>query len=291
MGPDFKYHVVTISGIFFALAIGMVIGSQFLSPGIAVRTNKAIESMRSTIVQQNLALDQKLKQRDKFENDTLPSLLHAKLAGATVAIVQTGDYPTAANDAREALEMAGATVASMTVIERKGPDEKIDSQLTSLRAKDSRFPSNRAELASDVATVLAQGDSADNGLMNALEQEQFLTSGPKSDYVTPVHYVVIVAGSRNDVSNHHISAVDQPLIVSLRKQGLTVVACEPENAEISDIPTYRTLNLNVATIDNVDSSIGHYGLVLALNGGQDAKGDYGVKATAKDLMPSTQLQQ
>ncbi|HZP83026.1 MAG TPA: copper transporter, partial [Chthonomonadaceae bacterium] len=102
-----------------------------------------------------------------------------------------------------------------------------------------------------------------------------------NDYQTPAQYVVVVAGSRTEGSLR-ISNVDQPLIAALQKQGLTVVACEPQEALVSDIGAYRSLNIDVATVDNVDTDIGHCTLVFALRGEKD---DYGTKETAKRLLP------
>ena len=48
MGLGFKYHVVTIAAIFFALTIGLVVGSLFGSPRVPQTTMIAIEALKKS---------------------------------------------------------------------------------------------------------------------------------------------------------------------------------------------------------------------------------------------------
>ncbi len=287
MGPGFKYHVVTIAAIFFALAIGLVVGSLFASPSLADRQKRAIASLQNTLNKDNADLRQDLGRYREFASETMPLLLRGRLANAPVAIIQTGDYADALPNLRAALEMAGARVLSVTTIDRAfaRPDELLNPDLTTLHNADARFPVNREGLADRLAGILARGDSPVDSLMAALEHENFLRADAGGDFLTPARYVVVLAGRRSEVSNRP-AYVDQPLVVALQKQGLTVVACEPQNAVASDIAAYHALNLDLTTVNNIDTDIGRCALVFALNlapGGD--KNDYGVKPTASQLLP------
>src|SRR5262249_26363665 len=139
-------------------------------------------------------LRKQIERYQKFATTATPLLLKGKLAGATVALVQTGDYPNALTNVREALQEAGARVLSATTIERSfgRPDEVLQSNLATLRAKDTRFPADRDGLARALANIFAHGDT--NGFLSALEREEFVHSEEGSVYATPVRYVVLVAG-------------------------------------------------------------------------------------------------
>src|SRR5437588_9396652 len=93
LGPGFKYHVTTISAIFFALAVGLVVGSLYVSPRLADRQTRAIESLRKTFNKTIADQQAELTHYQQYAAHVTPALLRDKLIGADVAVVQTGDYP------------------------------------------------------------------------------------------------------------------------------------------------------------------------------------------------------
>src|SRR5262249_14162001 len=138
-----------------------------------------------------------------------------------------------------------------------------------------------------LANILARGDSRTDPFLPALERADFVRAESGSDYSLPARYCVLVAGRRSEVSNRPTN-VDQPLIQALQSAGVTLVACEPQDSAVSDIAAYRALNLDLTTVDNVDSEIGRAALVFALLGDKDS---YGVKQTANQLLPSLMAKQ
>ena len=58
--------------------------------------------------------------------------------------------------------------------------------------------------------------------------------------------------------------VDVPLIMALQKSGIAVFACEAQDVVTSSFPAYRAANLQVNTIDRVDTDPGRWQLVSAL---------------------------
>ncbi len=284
MGPGFKYHVVTVSAIFFALTIGLVAGI-FLSPKIATRQENAIRDLQATVknevIEKNAALDQYRECLAKIS----PVVLQDRLKDMDIALIQTGDYPDAMSRAKDALIMAGAKIVSQTVIEPSWnqPDELLVARLAAAHSTNPKFPMNRSELANRVGELLAKGDDPIDPLLPVLEQEKFLRLNRDDDRTASVKYAVIAIGSRTQAGGR-IPLADQPLILALQKQGVKVIACELLEAESSDIPSYRDLKLEVSTVDNVNKDIGQLALIFALTGDTD---DYGVKQTAKRLLPST----
>ena len=283
MGPGFKYHVVTVSAIFFALTIGLVAGI-FLSPKIATRQEKAIRDLQATVKNEVIEKNASLDQYRECLAKTTPVILHNRLKDIDIALIQTGDYPEAMNRAKEALIMAGAKIASQTVIEPSWnqSDELLVARLAAAHSTNPKFPMNRTELANRVGELLAKGDDPIDPFLPVLEQEKFLRLNREDDRTASVKYAVITIGSRNPAGGR-ISLADLPLILALQKQGVKVIACELLEAESSDIPSYRDLKLGVSTVDNVNRDIGQLALIFAITGEID---DYGVKQTAKRLLPS-----
>lgn len=287
MGPGFKYHVVTIVAIFLALTVGLVVGSLTLSPYNVQYYRQALRSLKA---QQDRDLNdksQEIERYRKFFESAMPLILSGKLDGQTVAIVQTGDYSEDLDGIRDALGMAGAQVVSVTTIERSlaRPDELLGPILAALHNDDPRVPSDRNAFFMLLAKTLCQGDTDANGLMPVLEKADLVSLNSDNSYQIPARCVVLLAGSRLEGADRPAN-VDQPLAQALQKLNVPVVMCESERAFASDVPAYHALNLDVPTVDNIDSDIGKVSLVFALRG---AKDDYGVKPAvgggSKNLMP------
>ncbi len=265
MGPGLKYHVVTIAAIFFALTIGLVVGSLIVSPRVANQQQRAIGRLQTTLNQDNITLRQKLKRWEEFGDRISPVVLKGRLAGTGVAIIQTGDYPDALASVREALQLADAHTNALLITERgltKG-DEALSAALGPLHTVNPLFPSDRAGLAEAIASVLETGSTHPNDLLPQLEAMQILHSELDSPMSFPLRYVIVIAGSRTE-NDPRPTRVDQPLIEALQKRGLTVVMCEPQEVVSSDAEAYRKLGVNVSTITGIDSDIGRCDLILAL---------------------------
>ncbi len=172
MGPGFKYHVVTIAAIFFALTIGLVVGSLFGSPRVPQTTVIAIEALKKSqaILEKN-TLDVK-QERDTLQtslHQSLPFALKGRLSGLSLAIVQTSaDASGLTNDIRDTLTQAGARVVSITLLERpfNQPDELLLPRLTEQRVGNNRFPADRAELVARFASILQSGESPPSATKN-----------------------------------------------------------------------------------------------------------------------------
>lgn len=267
MGPGLKYHVVTIAAIFFALTIGLVVGSLIVSPRVADRQQRAIARLQTTLNEDNIALHQKLKRWEAFGDRISPVLLKGRLVGVPVAVIQTGDYPDALARVREALQLADARLPVVLTIGRAydRPDDVLASALSPLHAAEPLFPADRAAVAEAIATMLEQGAARPDDLFAHLEEAQVLHSEIDAANPTPVHIVVLVVGSRIE-NNTRPARVDQPLVEALQRHGLTVVMCEPQEVVSSDIENYHKLGLNVPAVADIDSDIGRCDLILALGG-------------------------
>lgn len=283
MGPGFKYHIVTISAIFFALTIGLVVGSVFVSPQFANRQEHAIGRLQETL---NTDIEEKRREIDQYRDcvATLsPLALRGRLGGAVVAVIQTGDYPEDAGRASDAVAMASpkAIVHLTLTAAMDRSSEEVQGALAGPHEEDPAFPPDRDTLIQMLASVVARGDKPATPLLPSLEREGLVRLTAEDSYTLPVRYAVIVAGSRN-IDSLRTSRVDMPLIRALLKQGISVVACEGQDAQSSDMPAFRVFKDRVSTVDNVDTDIGRCALILSFSG---PAGSYGTKPGADHLLP------
>lgn len=281
MGPGFKYHVVTIAAIFFALTAGLVVGSLFVSPQVADRQKDAIVRLQRRIdddVNQNRKQISMLRE---YAANTRPVVVRNRLRGRTVALVQSGDYSDMLDDVREVLNQAGARFLSVTIIDRGlAHPEEAAGVLSTLHRADSRIPADRQEFLRMLARVLARGASSET--LDSLRGQSLVHMDAGGDYSTGAQCVVLLGGSRRDPSQR-IAQIDLPLLKALQEDAVTVVACEHLDASYSDIPFLHSGDLDIATVDHVDTDPGKLSLIYSLRGEKD---DYGIKSTAHRLVPA-----
>ena len=274
MGPGFKYHVVTIAAIFFALTLGLVVGSLYVSPQVADGQKRAITNLRETINKDVADQRAEIERYQKFVAAASPVLIQNRMKGEPVAIIQTGDYPDAVERVRAALTQANARIVSVTHLDEafNRSDDRLQAQLAQLKPDDATImtgetapPKNRDELTAALAAILTRQGHPPDSLLPLLEDGNYLHLEPDAKFTQAPRCVIIVAGSRLADSTRPAN-VDAPLIAALQKTGARVIACEPQNPFAADSAVYQTLGVNVAVIENVDSDIGPAALILALRG-------------------------
>lgn len=117
---DFRYHLVSIVAVFLALAIGLVVGSQALSPAVQDRLNKASVAEAKTnkmLYAHNTQLKNQISADEAFAQAAESSLLRGLLAGEHVVLVLApGADGQTVDGVTTALEKAGASVTGQVVL-------------------------------------------------------------------------------------------------------------------------------------------------------------------------------
>ena len=283
MGPGFKYHLATISAIFFALTVGLVVGSLTVSPKLMRTFNGALKGLNVTVRQDVITQRDQIARYRKFLDSALPTLIGGKLQGKLVTIVQTGDYSEPIAGIQQTLTQAGAQTAQVVTLDHTLTDQGtgFTQTLSDLQKRNSHIPTDKSRLISAIAAALVKEDRSSPSLLDTLQNAGLLNIRSDADYSLPVHLFIILAGSAAD-STQRIADIDNLLILSLQHQGAVVVMAEPEDAAVSDVAGYQNLGIHISTVDDVDSDIGLCSLIYALHGYQ---GDFGVKPTARELSP------
>lgn len=284
---NMRYYLVTIAAIFLALGIGIFIGFTLDGQEIFVEQQQSLISdlelkfgeLKGENVALNNLIDEKedelLLYRD-FINQIFPRLVEDKLKGLNVAIVESSDQ-SINTGLITSLKKAGANVSSITFIKKdliEGNDEKmqlIKEEFSELVDADNIQQHISGRLINCILT------GKDGEFVKLLNKFKFIeVSGT---YNQSVDYFIIAGGSTlenaGDVEN-----IDGPMIEAIKSSNIPVIGVEKSNCEESYIDFYK--KMKISTVDNIDSMIGQYSLVMILQG---IEGHFGVKDNADALTP------
>jgi hypothetical protein len=288
---DLRYHVYSLAAVFFALAIGVVIGTSFVgNPAdraqvlrISDRYERTLSTMDNRLRdQQNNLRDVRadLARSEKMNHALMPVALKDKLLYYNIAIIQTGDYGDLATTLRSAIQLAGGQVTSITKISTKFDFEDqtaLSNTLSSMGVMPNQSKNKRATVMRIIAEALVTGRHTDK--LPTLEAKKIINIS--GDYGRWNKCVVIIGGSASK-DNERAEKIDIPLVDSLRTLNATVVACEPLGSVGSYVPVWK--REDVATVDNADRAGGEIALICALAG---EKTHFGQKRTAEKFVPDT----
>lgn len=274
---DLRYHVASLSAVFLALIVGILVGVGISGRGFVDKSERrnfenriaALQSRVDQLGAQKDLLAEQGRSEEAFVQQTYPALMRGRLDGKRVALIVLGSSG-AIGDVQQALADAGATTAIYRVV---------------------KLPiSGRAVRKALVGTSGFRGlDTVGHELA-----QEWVTGGltPISDIVSPV----IVQEQRGSTGKPLDGAVvvqasdpvDGPttrfvtgLFDGLTAGGLPVVAAERTTALPSLVGAWTADHLS--TVDDVDTPSGKLALALLLGGAPG--GSFGMKPTAEAPLP------
>ena len=284
---DLRHHIITLTAVFLALAVGILVGSSFITgSSIERKVSGQLEVEFDKIRQENKvkqqaidALEDNIEKNAQFDRAAAPLLVDGQLKWHRVAIIQTGDYSEATQSAKSIIEAAGAKVTSVTIL------SNLDSPSAWERARRAVGLSMGDENQKDTVSILLE--SLANAIVignNSAALDKFQKEGLLSksgEYTRFVPMVVLVGGDRQEKSDRP-THIDLVLIDKLKEAGvMTLVGVEPVEAVTSYIPEYH--RKAISTVDNVDQPMGQVAMVFALTG---ESGNFGVKKSADRVAPA-----
>lgn len=279
MGPGFRYHVATIVAVFLALGIGMMIGSSNLQQALVEKLQSQLKELTDRFTNEVEPLREENKRLVAAAKLLQEHVTRDALKDTRVAIVVTGDYGDAAQEAAEALRAAGAIIESTTIFPPSFPIrlEMVLPNLDVVKPPQSGQKGDaRTAFFARIARHIVQGGPPTE--REPLTRAKLIET--RGAFAQPVSVVVLVGGGR-DLTERRWQTVDYPLLDQLLALGVTVIGVEPRDAVQSYIRAYQAKG--ISTVDSVDTDFGGTALVLLAAG---ARGSYGVKGTARDgLLP------
>lgn len=305
---DFRYHLVSIIAIFFALAAGIVLGAGPLGE----KVNEDLPGQLSAMREENRTLREDLESaqadlgfQEDFLEELTPRLVGNSLSGEHVAVIA---MPGADADSVEALqaslEQAGATAELRVRIEPTWTDPDSEATLDSLA---SDLVTSGTELSEDAdgfqrgATVLAAallaqpdgdaaaGETVDTATVTAFEESGLIDL--EQDASTAPTLAVAVAGSvSGDDAEDRVNRL-VTLTTELDAQSAGAVAAGPadtaeEGGLIATIRSDGDAAENVSTVDSVNLPSGRISLAFALaEQNEGGVGHYGVVGETDGVLP------
>ncbi len=281
MGYSARYHAASLAAVFLALAIGILIGSQW-GADVLNNTREDLESSltsdlndaRNQIDEQN----RELGQLGEFGNTAYPLLIEGRLAGRKVGLVGLGQLPSNVTDSIEsALEPTGAELVAVGAIRQPPSLDELASEL-----EGTRFRS----IATNDETLVAYGQTVGRQLVRggrilSLTRSELMSqsSGQFRGLDGLVIYQAELEESDTDL-RETADALDRAIVEGASSTRARLVGVEVTGTDPSTVSYLRDLNLT--TVDNLDQPSGKVSLVFALNG---AEGAFGVKGESTRLLP------
>lgn len=278
---DYKYHVTSLVAIFLALGVGMLIGSMALD-------NEFLENQQETLIDrlegdfQQLRIQNGLTRSElaaandtvevykKFCSQTMPALIKDKLQNYRVVVIETNNSCDL-NDIVNPLITAGAEVEAVVSV-------LSDFSLANVSASvppHENGEDSQEQVLDMLGEAIVFGD--ENGLIADLAKRKLVKfSGTTGNSID----AVILAGGSQMNMEEQVKWLDLSLTDFFLKNNIDVIGVEPSTAAYSYMPHYQTKSM--VTIDNIESIPGQVSLVYSVMG---EKGNFGVKKTAKKLIP------
>ena len=320
---NFRFHLVSLTAIFLALAAGIAIGAGVVDRQTVDFLNDRLDAVERSYERTNDENDRlagELREWERFRDEVGARPIEGRLAGQpTIVLAVRGTDEGVVDGVRDMLGAAGSPVdgtiwfSGKWALEGDGDEDGQDRAVTELtgvvNTATGVAPAD-ARLAAIDRIVRGWVDGTAGDLVARLRDAAFFEFEPPAaagdrtiDQVpTPGVVFVVVSAPDADVGAPDLAV---PLVRSLALAGLPTIAAEPtpparpaEPADASgDAPppppslvaTIRTdddLASRISTVDNADDYRGRVACVLAVGDATRARfGHYGTRDGAQRLLP------
>ena len=305
---NFRYHVVSLTAVFLALAIGLVVGTAALNGPVAdqlqtqiVALNKDNNNKRDQITQYR----EELNRSQGFATEIAPTVLGGRLAGRKLLVLTLPDTDAYADGVISMLQVAGATVTAKVTINEKFLDPNNSIEMLDLAGQSSQptiqleglpVNSDGVETASaQLALTLLQRAGTTQAAPN--DVKAVLTAYSKQGYIAVddkavggAEATVVVSGAPAvDKSAGQKSQNAVTLANQFSKNKAMVVAGDGvgDGNLISAVRGDPTLVKDISTVDNASTVNGQVatGMTCVERFVQGKVGQYGLAAGASSMMP------
>lgn len=305
---NFRYHVVSLTAVFLALAIGLVVGTAALNGPVADSLKDQVQALNrdnSNLRDQQNQYRDELNRAQDFAAEVSPALLNGKLAGRRVLVVALPGSQDYADQVISMLTVAGGTVSAKVTVQDKFFDPLNDVELLDLAEQASQptvpaeglpFNSDGVETSSALLAYALQRQTQE---VAANDLTAVLTAYSRPGYIAvddeaggDAEATVVVSGLPpvdKDAARKSRSAVtlttqfgkDRPLVVAGDGAG--------EGNLVAAVRADPALVREISTVDNASTTQGQLATALTVveRVVQDKVGQYGLTAGATSLVPQT----
>ncbi|MEH0827288.1 MULTISPECIES: copper transporter [unclassified Micromonospora] len=306
---NFRYHVVSLTAVFLALAIGLVVGTAALNGPVADSLKENVNALRkdNQLMRQSVNnLQKELELEEEYAAQMAQVVLPGKLTGKRVLVLSLPTGRDHTEGVLKMLELAGADVTGRVDLQDKfiNPDNNtnlMELAVTAARptAPASALPGNgngvetSSALLASVLLDRAQGTPAvaeadRRAVLNSYSNAGYLTTEEK--VTGPAEAVVVVSGQPYVDKD---SAKKDESVVKVAEQfdrtGSIVVGGNGSVGGnlVGIVRSDPVLAQTISTVDNANTVQGQLVTSLALVQQLTEKkaGQYGVGDNAGSLLP------
>jgi hypothetical protein len=305
---SFRFHLVSLIGIFLALGIGIAVGATVVDQATVDYLERQVRDVGSRAARTNTENDrlaQEVGRWDRFAEEAGDELITGRLAGRDVLVVavQGIDHPPVER-LRQSIVAAGARLqatvwlTSKLRLEQPGHVQALSEVMAVSPASADLVRRNLIDrLASEWAR--SGGVSSLTELRNAGFVEVEIPAGstvPLASVPLPNTRFVVVSGHKAEVADELLA---RPLAAALARQApIRVLAAESEKPGTDREPPAHAVfvgplrgdeeaNKRLSTVDNLESYRGRVAAILAIAdlGPEGKVGHFGVGPRASRLVP------
>ncbi|MFG1722825.1 copper transporter [Micromonospora chalcea] len=308
---NFRYHVVSLTAVFLALAIGLVVGTAALNGPVADSLRENVNGLRkdNSLMRQTVnSMQKQLETEEDFAAEMAQLVLPGKLTGRRVLVLTLPSGRDQAEGVTKMLQTAGADVTGRIDVQDKfvNPDSNnnlLELAVTAARpnsAPTANLPGNGHGVETSsalLASVLVDRPAGSPAVSEADRRtvlEHYATAGyltPADKISTAAEAVVMVTGQPYVDKD---SAKKDESVVKIAEQfdqaGALVVAGMGSTGGnlVSVVRGDPVLAQTISTVDNANTVQGQMGTSLALAQQLTEKktGQYGVGDNATSRVPT-----
>lgn len=294
---NFRYHVVSLTAVFLALAVGLVLGSTVLNGPTLDALESRVNTLgrdNSNLREQYRLLEEEVEREQDFAQEVAPLLLEDRLAGHPILLLVLPGGEDYVAGVADTLELAGATVTGQVTLTEKftHPQHRLTDlldlahQALPTSVDSEALPANSDGVETSAALLAAvlfdrSGPEPDpttgedppaNGnpsedAVPVSDRRTVLAAYANSDYLEhdeperPAELVVVVSGlpaAESDADDRNRAALTT--VEQFAASGPVVVAAAGGGGEgnvVTEVRNDPELTELVATVDNAGTPQGH----------------------------------
>jgi hypothetical protein len=308
---NFRYHVVSLTAVFLALAIGLVVGTAALNGPVADSLKEQVQSVsrdNSNLRDQQNQYREELNRAQDFATEVSPALLNGRLTGRKILVLALPNTQKYADQVISMLTVAGATITAKVSVQEKFFDPVNGVELLDLaeQASQPTVPAAGLPMNSDgvetSSALLARALQQQPSPVSAADLTAVLAAYAEPGYLTADEVegkpaaggaeatVVISALPPTDTNatkktqaavtmTDQFAGADRPLVVA----GDGAV----DGNLVTEVRSDPALIKKISTVDNASTTQGQLATALCVieRVVQGKVGQYGLAAGATSLVP------
>jgi hypothetical protein len=303
---NFRYHVVSLTAVFLALAIGLVVGTAALNGPVADSLKDQVTALNKDNSNKRDQVNQyreELNQTQEFASEVAPALLNGKLAGRKLLLVALPGSQDYVDLIRSMLTVAGATITAKVTVQDRFFDPNSNTELLDLAEAGSQptigvaglpLNSDGVEASSALLALALQQHTPE---VAAGDLTAVLTAYTKQGYLAVdkdakggAEATVIVAGPPpvdNDATKKSQSAVTFATLFAKAKPLVVAGSGVGDGNLVSAVRGDPTLVKSISTVDNASTTQGQLAtaMTVAERVVQAKVGQYGISAGSTSKVP------